>query len=497
MSLQESVSGEELAQRLKDEFAFVSDETGNWLQSDDFTSTDIIPVGREELPTRARLAGGGALVAFGIRKVDIEGAIRLAVVDGDSPATIDHLRTFWGPDTRIKTDEDDTWLFMGAHIEPTVLGFEKEINNIHGALEVAFSGMLKGLTRDDMASDKWYSYFIERAENPAKDGGRSVVFKEKDDIDEEGYEDEEESDDEVCHDRWDRSAENLASFRIETYEKSVHNGFTTLKVGDRIGRGKGGWLIAHNGEDTVTFHDSFNELDPETGENIWVLYSIDMQIPEGIVIKTVADVAKLSSATLKIHPFAGEETASQYEVKTTVEDHRVVLESVDGNLHFEFGEPQCDDCELPIWKFRWPSKEEWKALEDPTHTDIIKRAGWGSGNGVYSFNVPNEEQAIHCLDCHHNEEERFAEQFPLARRANAVAAVREALDKEGYSDVMVLAEQVWPAWDSQKDQDLELYTYVEYERDGMKIHRRTGRPTLRYDGALQLNQKSREYIELR
>lgn len=485
-----------LTQRLQTELDFTPDDTGEWLVNDEFTESSGIN-GYEWLPTRVRVLSDGSRLEFGVRKEDLEKTLELARLAGDKAQGVDHLRAFWPDDSRITVVEDEEWLFMGSGIEPSAEGFESDYQGIHFGLEVATAGALKSMGYEEMKADKWFRTWVEAAETK-REGYRTILFPQEDTAVDGGYE----SGGGSCsiEDRWDRQAPDLGSFRIDDYKKSITNAPTTLRMGDMVIEGGNGWLIAHNGTDDVTISDSWNE--PAEGENRsdWNHYTVKLPITEGIEVTTVSDISKLSRAILEIrYQGTAEPTVTEYPVRITVEDHAVKLESEDGQFAFEVHEPACTGCQAPLWQFRAPTEEEWEQQYDPRARDIVLPTGFSRNEGVYffTFGEPQNDRKIYCYDDYVDLCEQFAQEHPFARRQNAVAAIRQRLDTEGYSDVALLSEQTWPVWPGQGT-GLELFAYIQYERNGRTITRRAGRPQITYDGEITLDDlPSREYIEFR
>lgn len=77
---------------------------------------------------------------------------------------------------------------------------------------------------------------------------------------------------------------------------------------------------------------------------------------------------------------------------------------------------------------------------------------------------------------------------------------RVKLDELGYPEVLIWDTQVWRAgfeYPEEKGKGWELYTKLEYERDGRKIVRYTGTSLLKDNGDFEPNLLPDEYINFR
>lgn len=503
---------EELTQRLQTELEFTPDVTGEWLINDDFAESNGLN-GNEFLPTRVRISNDGTRLEFGVYKEDLEKNLELARIAGQNAQDLDYVRNFWPEEHRITMVEDDEMIFFGAALEPTVDDFESQYQGIHDGLEVPMEAAARGITYEETKNEDNLLRISVRDAETVRSGGRSVIFPEKEEVEE--VADDEEQAESGCRDWWDRSAENLRTYKIETWEKFVGDAATELRIGDKVYIGTGiGHLDAHNGRDLVTIHDSGYAMDETTGqhEEVGRRWSLALAIPEGVEVKTVDDISKLTQATLTLREDGWGHRSEESEdhevsVRVTVEDHQVSIESEDGEYGVKFFEPACMRCETPIWKFEWPegSDDEDRAPNRASSGmgfggDIIMDGGSSSGSGVYSYSVGKYEygkrKTTYCNGCFCDIREEFATEFPMARRENALAAVRDKLDEIGYSDVKLEPTQVWPSMFGRGD-DIEIFAFVEYERNGRKIMRRAGTPTVTYDGEITPNMPSREYVEFR
>jgi hypothetical protein len=489
---------EELTQRLQAELEFQPDETGEWLVNDEFTETNGVN-GREWLPTRVRLSSSGSRLEFGVRKEDVEKYLELSRIAGDNPSDLDHVRSFWPEGSRIGVSEEDGWLFMGADLEPTVDGFQKDYQGIHFGIELALTAGATGKSYDEMKAVEWNDVMFRDAESAPPDGSSTRLFPEKEvEVDDEDGEDSEED-----HSSWARDAENLRVYPLETYEKSVSNAPYAVRFSDRTFTGMDARLIARNyrDKDDVRISMTWHVWDEIAEDHGWNHINVALPIPEGVEVKTVEDMSKLTAIELEVDQGDKGKQTVEMPVRVVVEDHKVSIEAEDGDFSLELQEPQCAECGRPMWKFRFPTDEENDFRSDPRQKPIITSSGTSAGNGVYYHTMEDDEgyKKVYCVDDFPVVEERYAEEHPLARRTNAVAAVRAKLDEMGYADIQLLPEQTWPIWKNGYDSKggLELFAFVEYERNGRKITRRTGGPIILFDGTIIPNMPSREYVEFR
>jgi hypothetical protein len=502
----------EVAQRLQTELEFRLDETGEWLVHDELTESNGLN-GNEFLPTRVRVSVDGSRLEFGVFKEDLEKNLELARIAGQDAKDLDFVRKFWPTNHRISLTEDDELLYFGAAIEPTADDLEKQFGGIHNGLTVPMEAAARGITYEDTKNEDNLLRISVRDAEQVREHDHHWLFPEKE---AEADEIEVEGDGESgCRDWWDRSAENLRTYSIETWETFVGEAATELRIGEKVYIGSGvGHLDANNRRGFVVIHDSGYAIDDATKkhEEIGKRWTLALPIPDEVDFKIVDDMKALTRATLTIQDDGSRQRNSVPEdielaVSARVDDHQLTITSEDGQFEVKFFEPACSRCETPIWKFEWSEDSE----EDlsPNHAasmgmgfggDIIMDGGRGFSSGVGHYSVGRYEygkrKTVCCEGCFNEIQEEFATEFPLARRENALAAVRAKLDEVGYADVRLDPEQVWPTWFGQEG-DIDFFGYIEYERNGRKIIRRAGRPTLTYDGKVEPNMPSREYIEFR
>jgi hypothetical protein len=468
--------------------------------------------GNEFLPTRVRVSIDGSRLEFGVFKEDLEKNLELARIAGQDAQDLDFVRNFWPEDHRISLAEDDELLYFGAAIEPTTDDLERQFSGIHDGLTVPMEAAARGITYEDTKNEDNLLRISVRDAEKVQTHDHHWLFAEKE-AEEDEAEDAEDGES-GCRDWWDRSAENLRTYSIETWETFVGEAATELRIGDKVYVGVGiGHLDANNRRGYVVIHDSGYAIDETTQkhEELGKRWTLSLPIPVEVDFKTVEDIKAITQATLTMKEEGwdlrnGVPEDIELAVSVKVDDHQLTIESEDGQFEVKFFEPACSRCETPIWKFEWPEKSE----EDKSSShasmgmgfggDIIMDGGRGFSSGVGYYSVGRYEygkrKTACCEGCFNEIQEEFATEFPLARRENALAAVRAKLDEVGYADVQLDPTQVWPAWTSQEG-DIEFFATIEYERNGRKILRRAGTPTLTYDGKIALNMPTREYIEFR
>ena len=504
----------DLPNALKEQFKFTPDSTGQWLQSDEFEH----PVGGIEegewIPTRARVLSDGTRFEIGARAVDLMGLLELSRITrlgviSSAEEGYDRLRNFWitPPATRreakehpvVKVEEEDDVLFIGIDVEPTARGLEARINEISLAYDTALHAAIEGKTYTQMRRDKWYGSTIKQILNVFEDqNGSSGIFSyTREESIQEGA---------VCVPRPVVTVDTLKDFPLETSRTSLHNLPGKMVAPDGSIRELDDVMImANNGQPTVFINDSDTNYDHD--REIWTHNPTKVQlvIPDGVEIKTVADLAKLQRAQVEIttDKYTEEKAYSELDVEITVEDNliRIVAQDPDNPFNMEIRTLACTDCQMPYWKFPWPDPETGEKDWNPYAEFRMHSTRSGGVHGYQCF-VEREDgkQDIYCLDCVTKLENNYLEEHPDARRSRAMEITRARLDEMGYPDVQIWDTQVWRAgfeYPEEKGNGWELYTKIEYERDGRKIIRHTGIPLLTDGGEFKPNLLPDEYIRFR
>lgn len=468
-----------LTAELQAQFNFTHDDpTQRWLQSDTFDHASLGGVEVYEwLPTRTRVLADGTRFEMGTRKVDIEGLLELAKIIHPRVKGVDDVINFWQGRPNIKVIEDKDWVYMGVDIEPTTEGFESKFSQPEFAFSAALTAAIEGKSYLQMRRNRWHGSFMKNVEE-LEPNSRAGIF---------------------AHPRSDRAevvsgsscelppiitAANLSEFPLETYKTSLHTPVTIVEGGRRVLRDDYAWVIAHNGEEIVAFHLNRRNWQKKRPDSKYI--GLGLPIPEGVEVKSFADLAKLTRGVVYHHTYdSNPESVSRREtdVKVEVGKHRVRVVTADGNFRLEVEEPACDNCQTPEWKFRKPTPAEDE---------------WNPHPEIYLERKDNER---YCLDCKPKLEQEFADAHPFARRSKALAEGRKRLDNLGFTDVELWEDQVFPIGAYTRRggfQGWELFTRIKYSRNGREIIRMTGIPVLSVDGELKIPEMmSREFVDFR
>lgn len=485
---------------LKVQFGFTPDSSQKWIQSDNFDHVSIGgPEHGEWIPTRARALADGTRFEIGARRVDIEGLLELAKLIKPDVKGMDHVVGFWEGRPKVKLTEEDDFVFMGVDIPPTVEGFEQEFGAVTSAFDVALTAAIEGKSYVQMMQDKWHKHWVEDVEKD-RQGGRTCIFREM-------FDDMEPAEGSTCRIRPQVTVDTLREFPIDTYETSVNFAPATVIRDGKSKEFKDIWLIAHNGrnqdvfngDETVAIHinESTNNDETEKWEHDGL--SLHLQIPDRIEVKTVEDMAKLTKAEVFTRDDLGDEEARRrtIDVKVSVEDDSIKVVSKDGSLSVEVRKPTCDECQIPVWKFRWPTEEEFAQDWDPYNREF-RMHGANTSLGIYRCDMRTDEGTkTRCIDCAHTVEERYLQGHPFASKSRSIEIARRRLDETGYDDVEIWKDQVWRTESLRGIPGWEFFTKIEYQRDGRDITRYTGTPVLKDDGTFDLNMRPREYIDFR
>lgn len=467
-----------LTTELQAQFNFTPDSTQHWLQSDTFDHASLGGVEVYEwLPTRTRVLASGSRLEMGTRRVDIAGLLELAKIIHPKVTGVDDVLNFWQGRPNIKVTEDGDWVYMGVNIEPTTEGFESRFSQPEFAFSAALTAAMEGKSYLQMRRSKWHGGFMEHVE-ALEPGSRAGIF------DHPRSEGAEIASGSSCELPPIITAANLLEFPLETSKTSLHAPVAVVEGGRRILTDDRAWIIAHNGWDNVDFNVHYHDWRREKSRHKSV--DLYLPIPEGVEVKTFADLSKLTRAVIyKWNEGWNPKSTSRWEtdVKVDVEEHRVRVATTDGSFKLEAKEPACDNCGTPEWKFRRPTEEEDR---------------WNPYPEIYLERRDNERC---CLDCKPKLEQEFADAHPFARRSKALVEGRKRLDELGYPDVEIWEDQVSPLGvhtGRQKYQGWELFTRIKYTRDGRDVIRSTGTPVLSVDGELTMPEMmSREFVDFR
>lgn len=482
---------DELTQRLQNELEFKLDEAGEWLNSDDFHNVGGVEKS-EVLPSRTRVSVDGARFELGCRIEDLQGLLALTRLNNPAAKDMEAVRDFWPKSTRFVTTEEDGYIYIGSEIEPTPEGLEKGYYGLWLSYEIALEAAQRGLSYEEMFADERRGNTMRQILETRTDG-RSGIF----DIDEiDGHE-------VVDDEEWDIgiSADNLREFPLVTNETSWNVPGNLVVEGqeledDRI------WLIGHNGGEKVDLHFSQSNYDQEKRGWDYKRYLLELPIPEGSEVRTVNDLATLNKA--RILTDSTNNVSVEVDVKVTVEDNSVVIESVDGTFRMEVRTPVCEDCHKPEWKFRWPTADEFaeQELSMRKETDIsLRSVSYGGQHGFRAY-LKDTDGTMHeyCIDHITDAEWRYVKEHPFASRSKALELARKTLDELGYGDVEVDSHLMDRALGNENG--WWVYPTIKYERGGKEITRyivgdQYRGMTISDDGVVQTMLPSREYVEFR
>lgn len=279
----------------------------------------------EWLPARARVSKDGTRYEIGTRKHDLDGLLALGRILNPDVQDLDTITNFWKGHKKFSVFEDEDWVFIGTDIEPLPVAFEEEFNPVSIAYDLALTAALKNMTYEQLAAHDWHGSSLRSAET--SNGGRTLLFStlseemelmnahnQKTQVDEEKV----------------IAVDSLREFPLATNKTSLSFA-PTIVIRDGVAKKFNGiWLIAHNGKDPNIF-DGDERVDMYIDESTfnhdtdkWEQDGIDLrlQIPEGVEVKTVEDMAKLTKALVSPKDdLSGPELRKRIlDVDVTVED---------------------------------------------------------------------------------------------------------------------------------------------------------------------------------
>ncbi len=449
---------------LKVTLGFTEDpQQKEWLIHDGIASVGGVDEIYESLPAIARVSRDGTRYEVGARREDVEGLLALARIIKLQAQDINWVKDFWRDHPKFSFKEEGGWIYVGTNMEPTPIGFETEYRPVMLAYDLAIEAAIGNLTYDEMKADKENGTWIDYVENPTQ---RTLLFSCLSDEISRGKESNHEIDPERII-----TSDNLREFPLATYKTAIH-----FAPGKLVQEGKQKilkdiYVCAHNGKPEV-------EIRGEDGLNM------RLSIPEEVNIRTVDDLRKLKQAQL-INDKG--EPSSEMDVDIKVEDNAFHVVSSDGKFDLEVRTPACEDCKIPTWKFPWP-QEDSAEMDFPLKKFRMHEVS--TSLGIYRCNVGEK---TYCFDCVSKLEEKYMHEHPFVMRSRAIDVARARLNNIGYTDVEIMEDQVWrtlaPGW--------EFQTKIVYERDGRRITRYTGAPTLSDEGEFNSNMFSREYVDFR
>lgn len=495
----------DLPNALTEQFGFSPDPSGQWLQSDDFDHASIGGILEGEwLPVRTRVSTDGARFQIGARVVDLKGLLELSRLTRperilSTDEEYDNMLHFWStaPDI-VQVAEEDGILFMGMEIKPTARGLEASNRDL--AYDAALHAAIEGKSFDQMLKDDWYGDSIKKLLKPRKEGegGYSVIFS-YDRVEPEATEGS------TCPVVPLITADTLQDYPLGSVWYGLHDTPGRIKsLGSEKEFKEGAWIVIQPGHPNVldgsrTVQISLPKLEDAT-------MTIYLQIPEDVEVQTIDDLKKLNTVEAFVKVGEGGSAVSRTEVAVTVENDSLRILSADQGFEIELGKPCCPECKIPTWKY--PDSDNLinhhglnkKPSEWGNHAFL---SGYSSGGGGGTRFRPNfgeykaKGEEI-CGNCIIPAVEGFIKEHPLAARSRAIEVARQKLDELGYPDIQIWEDQVWRAgFEYQDVNGWEIYTKLEYERDGRKITRHTGIPLLQDDGEFVPNLLPDEYIRFR
>lgn len=483
----------QLAVELQRQLNFKFDSKKEWLFDDEFNQVGGIEYG-ESLPARTRVSKDGTRFEVGARVQDLEGLLELNRIIRPTVQTVDAVINFWKNNHKFATRVEDEWVYIGANIEPTIKGLETEYGAVNFAYDVALESAISGRSYEELARDeKWDGHLIiKQIQEPGH--ARTGLFDRT--VEEEAWQQcEPESEEGVtCETIPPIAANNLREFPLDTNKTSLDGIPGTMITWD--GRSKElerAFIIAHNGRPEVEIFNVKSDYDSSKKEWSHDRTAVTLPIPEGVEIKTVKDLVKLHKAQVKLLTDQTEESA-ELDVDITVQENsfRIAAQESNNPFSLEIRTSTCTDCQVPYWKFRTPTSEE--AEEDCNPYKEFGLHFGGGGRGYYECYVDTpERKKLYCFDCVKKLEAAYLEKHPTARRSTAIEIAKGKLAEAGYPDVQIWDTQVW----RMEPEQWELFTYIEYERDGKTIRRHAGIPTLADNGDFEPNMQPREYIDFR
>jgi hypothetical protein len=488
----------ELPAELQRQLQFEYTPSKEWLFSDEMTQVGGIEHGGEWLPARTRISMDGSRFEVGARIQDVEGLLELNKLEKSTVQTVDTVINFWQNNPKFGTTVEDIWVYIGTDIEPTVEGMETEYSSVSFAYDVALESAISGKNYEELAQDeRWYGSLLKQIQE-RDSSGRTILFN-RESREETVLDFTQIREGATCELSPFITADNLREYPLATNRTSLHGLPGTMITADGKTREiNHAWVIAYNVEPGVKILDSKSDFDWEKKEWSHERTNVTLPIPDGVEIKTVADLVMLNKTKVSLSDDTSEESM-EVDVNVVVEDNsfRIVAQDPENPFSLEIRNSQCTDCELPYWKFRDPTPEEAEEDRNPYKEFGMHSISIGGARGNYECHIDTPDgNKLYCFDCVQKVEAGYLEENPTAKKSTAMEIAKGKLADAGYPDVQIWDTQVWRT--EQDGQDgWEIFTYIEYERDGKTIMRHTGIPKLKDNGEFELNMKPREYIDFR
>jgi len=478
----ERKSQDTLSFALQEKLGFEVDEAEEWLAHDKFVCVGGISH-YEWLPAKARVSLDGSRYEIGTRKEDLEGLLALAKIIHPEAQNVDRVINFWDDHPRFSAKEEGEWIYIGANIEPTTDGFEREANSIYWAYDLALSAAIEDKIYEQMLEEKRYKSLIRQAENPPK-GVRTVFFDRGfiERVKEASCTYEETDSEKIV------TVDTLREFPLATYKTSISFAPGILVSNGETRELDGIGVQAYNGNPEVLIYDSDSHYDEKKEKWERWGFRLVLPIPGDLQLRTVEDLTSLSFAKLE---FTDDDfkvvEEKEMEMRITVGDDLVRMMSEDGNFVLEIKKPACDRCKIPVWQFPYSSAPYIASSGESDFYSV------NSSLGILRFLVDDDgKKKTYCGNCIDAVVDDYVKKNPFVSKPRATEVARRRLDEASYEGVEIWEDQVWH-WGKK----WEFLTKIEYERDGRKIMRHCGIPTLTDDGHFELNMHPHEYVAFR
>lgn len=465
MSQHLSVNTSAFINALRDQLGFTLSDSMQWWQASTLTNSPEEFV--EHLPVIVRVSKDGKTLEVGARKEDIQGFLDLSRTIFTAAEDADKVTSFWDGHPTYSGKEDGDYIFIGRDIEPTKEGFEKCIVAMEDAFSLALHSAIyaksyntyKGSGPNSLDHQLFsrieehpqISHIFDIPEQPEMEEEEALVFPAAKPAIEVDY---------MC----DFPMKDQSHSLQHVPGKITYDGTTASVSG-------GFWIIADNGNPNVDMHAHIG----------YEYVELSLPIPEGTEIATVRDFEKLTTLNVTGDFSLLPEGTMQVQVKVEQDSFRIV--SADGRFEVQVENIRCDTCGIPYWKF--PSYTESEGFLPHGSCAPVKGEG-----GVQYFVGDSVPRKCYCGTCYGDLDREYQKEHPLTNKDNAVRAIREELDKQGYSNVNIDPEYMARSCDG-----WQADVAIAFEKDGVRVERCAGFPFVRDDGTIELNMRPKEFLE--
>lgn len=448
---------------LRLQFGFREDESGNWLQSDNFPYTHIGGAEAGEwLPTRSRVSLDGKQLQIGAHVHDLEGYLGLMRTIEPKVADIDWLMGFWKGSKRIRQVIEDQKIFLGVGIDGSCQGMESNISSLGYAYELALLGTRLGLSRAELRKKSdILKYRFGQVEHPH---GSLYIF------DVESVEEMFRTPEVSRMERQEfRLSDSLAEFPIKD-KGSLRQMTGYIRVG-RQQQDMDDIFLAIVRE-SGTFHISASS----EGKH-WEMKLLG----DGRELEVMGDFAKSGSVLIE-----KDDKEEEVKVDIAIGSDSMVLKSSDGNFEMVINKATCADCPTPLWNFPWPEPGQV-----PEREKMVFSMHQTTMSDVYIKTAQVEGKDINrCLNCAQRAEKEFLSNHPFASIPRAREIARRRLDEMGYEVLNIPRNGLMGG-----DSEYRMMTERRYQRSGREVIRYTGDVIVDYDGGFKSKLLPREYIQ--